>query len=91
MTISGALGGVCFKKSTKKKIYLFLGFSFYGLGALINIFLLKELPYTIVFLSNAFTYVWTLVFAFFIFKEKIGKLKMIGVALIASGLVLLVS
>lgn len=91
MTISGALGGVFFKKSTpKKRIFLLLGLSFYGLGALINIYLLKELPYTIVFLSNALTYIWALVFAYFIFKERIGKLKILGVALIASGIVILV-
>jgi drug/metabolite transporter (DMT)-like permease len=91
MTLFGAIGGVYFKKySSKKKIFLIiLGLIFYGLGAIINIFLLKELPYTIVFPANALTYVWALVFAKIIFNEEIKFYRILGVCLIASGLVML--
>ena len=86
MTLFGATGGVFFKKySTKKMIFLFGGLFFYGLGALLNIFLLKLLPYSVVVLSNSLTYVWALVFAYFIFREKIGLYKLMGISLILCG------
>jgi len=93
MTIAGSLGSVYFKNYTLKKklIYLFIGFSFYGVGALLNIYLLKVLPYTIVLPANALTFIWTLLFAKWVFKEPIGMYKIAGVAFIISGLIVLIS
>lgn len=93
MTILGSLGSVFFKFYTLKKtlIYLLTGFSFYGLGALLNIFLLKVLPYTVVLPANALTFIWTLLFAKWFFHETIGIYKIAGVAFIISGLVVLIS
>lgn len=91
MTLSGAMGGVFFKKyANKNKKYLFLGLFFYATGALLNIALLKVLPYTLVFLGNSLTYVWALLLANIIFKEKIGMYKVIGIIFISAGLLTLV-
>jgi len=92
MTLIGSLGSVFFKYFTlkRKPIYLLTGFVFYGLGALLNIYLLKELPYTVVLPANALTFIWALVFAKWIFKETIGVYKIAGVAFIISGLILLI-
>jgi drug/metabolite transporter (DMT)-like permease len=92
MTLFGAIGGVYFKllSTSKKKIYFFLGTFFYGIGALLNIALLKELPYTVVYPANALTYIWALLFARWIFKEKIGGYKTVGVLCIIIGMLILV-
>lgn len=93
MTLVGSLGSVFFKYFTLKKqiIYLLIGFMFYGLGALLNIYLLKVLPYTVVLPANALTFIWTLIFAKWFFKETIGVYKIAGIAFIISGLILLIS
>jgi len=93
MTLFGSLGGVCFKLFSQKKAkaYLLTGFMFYGSGALINIYLLDILPYTVVMSANAMTFIWTLLFAKWIFKESVGMIKIAGIAFIVSGLLLLVS
>ncbi|RXZ82688.1 permease [Paenibacillaceae bacterium] len=92
MTLCGALGSVFFKSYTthKRRLLLLAGLFFYGLGALLNIYLLRELPYTIVMPANALTFVWTLLLARWIFKETVGIFKIAGVALIVSGVILLV-
>lgn len=91
MTLFGAIGGVFFKKySSGKLVILLLGLTFYGLGALINIFLLEKLPYTIVFLANAFTFIWALIFAKVIFKEDIRIFKVMGVIMIFIGVVMII-
>ncbi|MGX6446100.1 EamA family transporter [Neobacillus sp. K501] len=92
MTLFGAAGGVFFKllSTTKKKIFFLVGGFFYGIGALLNIVLLKELPYTVVFPANALTYIWALILAKWVFNEKIGKYKLIGVVFIILGIVMLV-
>ena len=92
MTLMGSLGSVFFKYFTLRRnfFYLLTGFMFYGIGALLNIYLLKELPLTFVLPANAFTFIWTLILAKWIFKESIGIYKIAGVAFIISGLILLV-
>lgn len=92
MTCLGALGGAFFKgfSSGKRRSRLILGLGCYGLGALLNIYLLGKLPYTVVLPANALTYVWALGFGAWIFKEKIRGRQLAGVAVILSGLVLLV-
>lgn len=92
MTLFGSLGSVFFKGFTSKKqlSLLFFGFTSYGIGALLNIYLLKELPYTVVMPANALTFLWALLFAKLIFKESIGVIKIAGVFFIISGLMLLI-
>lgn len=92
MTCAGALGGVFFKMYSqgKNKLKLLLGLGCYGFGALLNIYLLGKLPYTVVLPANALTYVWALGFARWIFKETVALRQTAGVAVILAGLLLLV-
>lgn len=92
MTLFGALGSVFFKKFSlhRKIVTLLIGCMFYGLGALLNIYLLRELPYTVVMPANALTFIWALLLAKWVFKETIGMFKIAGVACIVSGLLLLI-
>ena len=98
LTLSGALGGYCFKKASSSsssiinvifKPILYVGGFFYILGASLNIVVLKHLPYSVVLPLTSLTYVWTLIIANFALKEKITRLKIIGVILILAGSVLL--
>ena len=99
MTWFGAIGGYLLKKSSScdfnKDRYRFLGWlaagvSFYGAAAILNIIALRFLPYTIVFPLTAVTYIWTMIISYFILKENISIKKILGVALIVTGAVILV-
>ncbi|MCA1320497.1 EamA family transporter [Bacillus tianshenii] len=98
MTLLGALGGLYLKKASsffnglnsKFLVLLFIGGGLYFLGALLNIYLLTKLPYTIVFPLTSITYFWTLLLSKLQLKEKITIRKMVGVSLILIGCILLV-
>lgn len=94
MTILGSFGGYFFKrasnnrvsnKSILKCIDLYIGGSLYFISAVINIYLLKFLPYTIVLPLTSITYIWTLIVSNKLLGEKIGNLKKIGISLIVIG------
>ncbi|MGE5626543.1 MAG: EamA family transporter [Solirubrobacterales bacterium] len=98
LTLSGSLGGFCFKKAVSScdslirvvfSPLLYLGGIFYVTGAALNIVVLKFLPYTVVLPLTALTYIWTLIIAHFALKEKITRLKITGVILILAGAILL--
>lgn len=93
MTLMGALGSLFLKKSTgcEKLTYivkspnLYLGGVFYGTGAVMNIYVLKFLRYTVVMPMTAMTYVWTMFLSYFVLKEKMTKRKLAGICLILAG------
>lgn len=93
MTCCGALGGTFFKKSSSKnnKINncLILGLTFYSIGAVLNIILLKYIPLTIFLPCNSITYVWTTFISKYIFDENISKYNILGITFITLGLCLL--
>jgi len=91
MTLFGSLGSVCFKLYTSRKsvVILLAGLTFYGTGALLNIYLLNKLPYTIVVPANALTFIWALLFAKCFFNEPIRVYQMCGVGIIVLGLLIL--
>lgn len=98
MTFLGALGGFFFKKGAQNienflslilnwKIYI--GGIFYVTAALLNILVLKYLPYSIVLPLTAMTYIWTMILAKLALGEKITRNKIIGTILIILGSVLI--
>jgi drug/metabolite transporter (DMT)-like permease len=98
MTLSGSLGAYFFKKASSSadklinvifKPALYAGGSFYVLGAILNILVLKDLPYTVVLPLSSITYIWTLIISYMILDEKITRRKIIGVILILVGSFLL--
>ncbi len=55
------------------------------MGALLNIYVLKFLPYTVVLPMTSLTYIWTMIISFYLLKEKITFKKILGVMLILIG------
>lgn len=98
MTLSGALGGYCFKKVADYNmgfnkgflIYFSLGGSLYFIGAIFNIILLRFLSYTTLYPLSSVTYIWTMILSYFLLSEKITKRKLVGIALIITGSLVLI-
>ncbi|MDT8716197.1 EamA family transporter [Clostridium sp. 19966] len=94
MTIMGAFGGYTLKLATSStdKIYsvmfskwFYIGGMLYVTSALLNIYVLKLLPYTVVLPLTSITYIWTLTISYFLLNEKITKYKIIGIIFIMLG------
>ena len=51
----------------------------------LNIIVLKYLPYSVVLPLTAITYIWSLVIAYCFLKEKITKVKIYGIICIMIG------
>lgn len=68
-----------------KDKYLYLGGVLYFISALMNIFILKFLDYSIVFPLTSLTYIWTLIISWKFLSEKINKQKTLGVCFIVFG------
>lgn len=96
MTLCGSLGGYFLKLASNNIVsimslllnkFVYIGGSFYVTGAVLNIIILKHIPYNIVLPLNSVTYIWTLLFSAALLKEKIKSNKIIGVALIILGVI----
>lgn len=99
MTWCGAFGGYFLKLASdtdlKKELpvlvkWLIIGLLSYGSGAILNIIVLRYMPYTIVFPLTSITYIWTFVLSYFLLGEPITKRKLLGIGLIIIGAVCLV-
>lgn len=92
-TLLGSYGSYCFKRAADKgsivKIILspilYMGGVFYLISLIMNIYTLKYMPYNIVFPLTSLTYIWTLILAKLLLKEKITKKKVIGIILLCLG------
>ena len=72
-----------------KNINLYVGGFLYLLSAVINIWVLKWLDYSVVLPLTSLTYIWTMVLAYLILKEKITRGKFIGNLIIIVILILI--
>jgi len=99
MTFCGSLGGLFFKYASSMNVQentiqyllkLIIGAGFYGTGAILNIYVLKYLPYTIVYPLTSITYIWTLFISYFLLKENITWKKVVGLSFITFGSFILV-
>lgn len=96
MTLSGVIAFLFLEKAlgSEKIIYmlkninLYIGGGLYLISALLNIFVLRYLDYSVVLPLTSITYVWTMIISYLILKESITKRKIAGVALILVGAVL---
>jgi drug/metabolite transporter (DMT)-like permease len=75
--------------SIVKNKYLYFGGLLYILASLLNIWILKQLPYSVVLPLGSICFIWTMFIAGIFLKEKIGIGKIIGVFLILSGVILI--
>ncbi len=64
---------------------LYIGGILYLMSAVLNIYILKYLDYSVVLPMTAVTYIWTMILSYIILKEKISVKKLGGVLLIIVG------
>ena len=67
----------------------YLGGILYVVSAVLNLYLLKYLPYSIVVPLGSLTYIWTLWIAHKFLGETVTKQKMAGIILILGGVSLM--
>ena len=98
MTLCGSLGALFFKRSTQgsrgllpllRTPQLSLGCCFYGVGALLNIALLRIWAYSVVYPLTCVTYVWTLFLSHRFLGEPLTRRKLLGIGLVLAGVVIL--
>lgn len=96
MTIMGAVAAYMLKKtmsgqdntSVVKNYRFYLGGCLYGASALLNIWVLKYLDYSVVLPMTSLTYVWTLLLGRYLLGEVLSLRKGAGIALIVIGSIL---
>lgn len=97
MTIMGAVAAIFLKKASGFKNFrqlifnknLYIGGILYFLSALLNIYILRFLDYSIVLPLTSITYIWTMILSYFVFHEKITSKKVIGLACVFIGVILI--
>ncbi|MDP4089338.1 MAG: EamA family transporter [Bacillota bacterium] len=97
MTALGAFAGLFLKKASSnlefmkliRNLNLYLGGMLYLMAALVNIYVLKYLDYSIVLPLTSITYIWTMLIAHFILHEKINRRKILGVGCILLGTIII--
>lgn len=99
MTLLGAFGCFCLKSAQNDASHItslltrtsfYLGALLYFLSAVLNIYLLKFIPFVIFLPLTAITYVWTLLLSRIFLKEKVTAMRICGLVLIIIGIAILV-
>lgn len=93
MTMLGAAASLFLKKASGtadiitmlENMNLYIGGILYLASAVLNIWLLRYLDYSVVLPLTSLTYIWTMVLSYLILKEKITKKKIVGVFMILVG------
>lgn len=93
MTLLGSVASLFLKKASGteglisliRNPYLYIGGGLYLFSAVLNIWILRVLDYSVVLPLTSLTYIWTMVLSYFILKEKMTKKKISGVVLILIG------
>lgn len=96
MTLMGSVASLFLKKASGsqgflgmlRNVNLYVGGILYVLSALLNIWVLRFLDYSVVLPLTSLTYMWTMFISRAFLKEKITIRKIIGVVLIIIGAVL---
>ena len=97
MTWMGTFASVFFKKASGSSgikglitnKYLWIGGLIYVGAAVMNIFVLRYLDYSVVLPLTSITYIWTMLVSFLFLKEHISVKQIIGVSMIVVGAVLI--
>lgn len=97
MTWLGSLGAFFLKKCSEcatglvsllKSPPLYLGGALYGAGMLLNVALLRQFDYSVLYPMSAVTYIWSLLLSKWLLKEKVTKKKLMGILCICTGVFL---
>lgn len=97
MTLIGSIASLFLKKASGSEsflkmllnINLYLGGGLYVLSAVLNIYVLRYLDYSVVLPLTAITYIWTMILSYLILKEKITVKKVLGTMLIIVGAIMI--
>jgi drug/metabolite transporter (DMT)-like permease len=98
MTFIGAIASYFLKKASSgndvkriyKNKYVYFGGLLYLISAILNIFLLRLKPYSVILPLTSITYIWTMLISYLFLNEKITAKKICGVILIMVGAILIV-
>lgn len=93
MTLLGSIASLFLKRASEfegllvliKNPDLYIGGILYLVAALLNIWVLRYIEYSVVLPLTSFTYIWTMILSYFIMQEKVNVKKIIGVVLIIIG------
>ncbi|MFQ6866626.1 EamA family transporter [Blautia sp.] len=93
MTFMGSIASLFLKKASGangllemlKNVNLYIGGSLYLTSAVLNIWVLRYLDYSVVLPLTSFTYIWTMAVSYLVLKEKITIKKICGVIFILLG------
>lgn len=93
MTFIGSVASLFLKKASgsdsivglMKNVNLYIGGFLYLISAVLNIWILRFLDYSVVLPLTSLTYIWTMILSYMILEEKITKKKTTGVILILIG------
>jgi len=69
---------------------LLIGLACYGLGAVVYILVLTRVKLSVVGPTVALSYVFSVLLGYFVFKETIPGLRLVGLGLIVAGVILVV-
>lgn len=97
MTMLGSAAALSLKQASAstnlkeliKNYHLYLGGALYVIAAVINIYVLRFLEYSLVLPLTSLTYLWTIVLSHLILKERITINKVIGITGILIGTLLI--
>lgn len=98
MTMMGSLGGFYFKRCsasgslgprTLLNPNLYIGGVFYVLSALVNIWVLHYMEYSVLMPMLGITYIWSLILSCLFLHEKFTARKLIGIGIIVAGAALI--
>ena len=95
MTLLGSVASLFLKRASGsdgfmaliKNANLYVGGFLYLASAVLNIWILRYLDYSVVLPLTSLTYIWTMLLSYLILKEKITEKKIAGVILILVGAV----
>ncbi len=98
MTLMGAFAGYFLKKASASnslktlltRPYFYSGGILYLISAILNVYLLRFIDFSIMLPLTSVTYVWTMIIAYKLLNEKITRKKLLGTGLIIVGVFVLV-
>ena len=96
MTFIGSVASLFLKKASGSNgiksmlvnLNIYIGGLLYLLSAVLNIWILRFLDYSVVLPLTSLTYIWTMIISYLILKEKITIKTIFGVAFILVGAVI---
>jgi len=78
------------KKGSKKKSFLLVGVTLYGIASIPSVLSYRGEDLSTIYPLNSLSYLWSMILAGLILKEKIGVKKIVAIILLITGIFLVV-